>query len=331
MEVNNGQIIYPQNLKKYSGTVYGIKSKAKNNNNEIVSFRARIKIKNFKYSRYFQSRQEAEEDLIRINIENKLDIKNLMQDCGEYYKVKLYGNKEFLADKCDLHFIEAYIWRSTNNNYVTTNQDGKHVQFHNLILDHSPVMNCTVDHIDRDPKNNRRSNLRLVNKQTQAINRNPRNNAIQQGVHLDRNCWKASWTDEFNNAKTATFNINRFGYEIAKQLAITKRLEMELSLNHYRLALHNLPPLIPDEIEPEIPDGVNDEPVGFEPDEFEQKLIEILEMPDEPTDDEISELTDDETSELTDDETPELTDDETPELTDDEIDPDYNFEESNEI
>jgi len=39
------------------------------------------------------------------------------------------------------------------------------------------------------------------------------------------------------------FNINKLGYEVAKQLAIAKRLEIELSLNHYRLALHNLPPI----------------------------------------------------------------------------------------
>jgi len=39
------------------------------------------------------------------------------------------------------------------------------------------------------------------------------------------------------------FNINKFGYESARQLAIAKRLEKELTLNHYRLALHNLPPL----------------------------------------------------------------------------------------
>jgi len=31
-----------------------------------------------------------------------------MFDCGDHYSVKLPGGKEFLADKCDLHFIEAH-------------------------------------------------------------------------------------------------------------------------------------------------------------------------------------------------------------------------------
>jgi len=50
--------------------------------------------------------------------------------------------------------------------------------------------------------------------------------------------------------KNRKFNIHKFGHDIAKQLAITKRVEMELSLNNYRIALHELPPLEPWE-EPE--------------------------------------------------------------------------------
>jgi len=49
--------------------------------------------------------------------------------------------------------------------------------------------------------------------------------------------------------KNAHFNVNEFGHEVAKNLAINKRLEMELSLNHYRIALHGLPPLEPQEPE----------------------------------------------------------------------------------
>jgi len=53
MEVNNrdqnNQIIYPQNIKKYTGCVEEIQSRAKNGNNKIVSFSVRIKTINFKY------------------------------------------------------------------------------------------------------------------------------------------------------------------------------------------------------------------------------------------------------------------------------------------
>jgi len=58
--------------------------------------------------------------------------------------------------------------------------------------------------------------------------------AIQPGVTSNEKFWIANWLDELGIKKSVNFNINKFGYETAKQLAIAKRLEMELSLNHYR-------------------------------------------------------------------------------------------------
>jgi len=215
----------------------------------IISFRVRIRSPNFKFSKCFPSRQEAEEELIRQNIENRLDIKNIMFDCGDHYSVKLPGNKNFLADKCDLHFIKAHTW-SSNNNYANTNQNGKHIKFHNLILGHTPIMNSSIDHINQNPLDNRRVNLRLATCQTQNINWTPQNGTNQPGVKFYRKHWTATWVDECGNTKTANFNINKLGYEVAKQLAIAKRLEIELTLNHYCLALHNLPPLELQELDP---------------------------------------------------------------------------------
>jgi len=228
----------------------------------IVSYRVKIKSSNFKFNKSFPSRQEAEEELIRQNIKNNLEIKNIMFDRGDHYSVKLPGNKEFLADKCDLHFIENHIWFS-NTNYVTCNQNRSQIRFHNLILGYIPNANITVDHVNWNSLDNRRSNLRLANHQTQRINQIQRKGAIQPGVCLDRNYWRATWVNENRVQKSVSFNINKLGYEAAKQLAIAKRLEMELSLNHYRLALHNLPPLEPDE-----PDVLDEPDVPEEPDKI---------------------------------------------------------------
>jgi len=79
MEVNNvGQIIYPQNLRKYTGWIYENQSKAKGRNNKISSFSICIKTANFKYYKGFSSRVEAKVELIRQNIKNKLEIKNMI-------------------------------------------------------------------------------------------------------------------------------------------------------------------------------------------------------------------------------------------------------------
>jgi len=72
--------------------------------------------------------------------------------------------------------------------------------------------------------------------------------------------------DEQGIQKNAKFSINKYGYEIAKQLAIAKRLEIELTLNHYHLALHNLPPIEPPK--PEEPEVNYDFEEPEEPDEI---------------------------------------------------------------
>jgi len=61
-----------------------------------------------------------------------------MEDCGDHYKVCLPNGDKFLADKFNLHFIEAHNWCSINN-YVYCKQNGKFISFPNLVLDHIPT------------------------------------------------------------------------------------------------------------------------------------------------------------------------------------------------
>jgi len=161
---------------------------------------------------------------------------------------KLSGGKNFLADKIDLHFIEGHIWYSINSqNYVGCRQNKRCIMFYNLILNHTPTNNATVDHINQNPLDNRRINLRVATRQIQAINQTQRRGLNHSGVNFYKNHFVATWINKHGVQKTARFNIHKLGYEIAKQLAIDKRLEIELSLNHYLLALHGLPPLEPQE------------------------------------------------------------------------------------
>jgi len=109
MQVNNvgqhGEIIYPQNLKKYTGSIYENRSKARGKNGKISSFSVCIKVANFKYYKNFSSRVEAESKLRQQNIENNLEIKNILRDCGSHYAVRLFNGKEFLVDKINAPVI----------------------------------------------------------------------------------------------------------------------------------------------------------------------------------------------------------------------------------
>jgi len=99
------------------------------------------------------------------------------------------------------------------------------------------------------PLDNCRINLRIATKQIQRINQTQRRGTFQLEVYLNKNRFVTSWVDSLGVKKTANFSINKYGYEIAKQKAIDKRIEMGLTLNHYHLALLNLAPLEPQEPE----------------------------------------------------------------------------------
>jgi len=82
MEVNNvehhDQIIYPQNIRKYFGSIQPVRSKSKSDYKKVISFLVSIRTVNFKFYKNFPSRKVAESVLIRLNHENKLEIKNTL-------------------------------------------------------------------------------------------------------------------------------------------------------------------------------------------------------------------------------------------------------------
>jgi len=147
--------------------------------------------------------------LKKQNIENHIAIKNTMQDCGDHYAVLMVGGKEFLADKIDINFIEAFTWYCFTNKYVASHDNGPIIFFHNLILGHTPS-EITVDHTNRNGLDNQRSNFRVATKNIQAINRTPRNGLNQAGVTFHNNKWFASWLEENRVQKSVCFSINKF-------------------------------------------------------------------------------------------------------------------------
>ena len=75
-------------------------------------------------------------------------------------------NEKFYIDLLDFDKIKNYTWRKNNWGYICTtvieNNKKKSVFLHRLIMD---FPNKIIDHIDRNPLNNKRNNLRLVTEQ----------------------------------------------------------------------------------------------------------------------------------------------------------------------
>lgn len=122
-------------------------------------------------------------------------------------------------DEKDKYLLEKYKFWLKDGLYPQTKIDGKNTYIYHLILN----TNELVDHIDRNPLNNKRNNLRIATKSTNAMNSKLRsdNSSGIKGI---------SWRKEKNSWETY-ININkkriRLGYFKDIKEAALKRIEAE--------------------------------------------------------------------------------------------------------
>lgn len=142
--------------------------------------------------------------------------------------------------------------------------DGGRIRLHNLIMDFDPNdkknNGKTIDHINRNPLDNRKRNLRIVNNTIQSINRNKRSDnkydvtGIQyrdEGKHGKR--WVARWSEN-KKIKSKSFSVSKFGEEKAKQMSIDYRNKKIEELEDYREALKGIKKITITKYEIEIVD-----------------------------------------------------------------------------
>lgn len=106
----------------------------------------------------------------------------------------------FYYDAQDAELVDSYSWHMVNG-YVQTelgsrrNKDRKHLRLHRLIM--SAAKGELVDHTNRNPRDNRRFNLRSATKSTNGMNRSAQaNNASGfKGVtkRIIRGKWTGNW------------------------------------------------------------------------------------------------------------------------------------------
>jgi len=133
------------------------------------------------------------------------------------------SDKVIQIDEKDKDICE-YNWRISSNGYVRTTIDGERWFLHRCLL--RPEKGKEVDHINGNPLDNRRSNLRICSRRENVINSKPQKNKIYskfKGVTFSktekrRKRWVAAC--ELNGKRVT---IGRFYTEEEAKLAYNKK------------------------------------------------------------------------------------------------------------
>ncbi len=182
-------IIYPTSLVKYKGNIREIQRKKGN-----VSYLVRINYGEHTINKTCSKYEDASNFLKGYNIVNKLPIKNMIYEKADHLVVHLTKGQVCKVDKESIGIIQEYCWNAAYTEsghayYAATTINDSTVKLHNMIMKHTPTKKVTIDHIDCNPLNNRRDNLRPMTRHDQNIHRHPENAAKRKG-----------WGAEFKSA-----------------------------------------------------------------------------------------------------------------------------------
>jgi len=157
-------------------------------------------------------------------------------------------NKNFFIDKEDFDKIKEHCWYEAKNNYIVTKikKTNQNISIQNMILD--KPKNKIVDHINRNKYDNRRSNLRIVTKQQNTINKSKQQNNKSGivGVFFDnsRNKWVANlgfmgkkYRKRFDTKEEAHSKRKEYEKKYFKQYAPDLAVECGIDIKNYERVL----------------------------------------------------------------------------------------------
>ena len=120
-----------------------------------------------------------------------------------------------LVDDADYEMLSQYTWRKYKyNRSVNTSIKQKTVLMHRMIM--QPPKGKVVDHINGNPMDNRRSNLRICTQGENTLNRKPnyRGASSFKGVVKDGNRWQSTISKA-----GVSYNLGMYQYDVLAAIA----------------------------------------------------------------------------------------------------------------
>lgn len=160
---------------------------------------------------------------------------------NEYYEyndmillvmIRKRDNKRTIAsiDKQDYDRVSKHIWyphrdkRKPEHSIYCLSKGG--LRLHRFIINNFNITDQIIDHIDRNPLNNRRSNLRvvniLINNNNMSISRNNSSGIIGVRFRTERNKWESRILFE-DKIVTKLFNTKEEAIEHRKKMEKLKQ------------------------------------------------------------------------------------------------------------
>lgn len=156
-------------------------------------------------------------------------------DCYELEIINTNNkNVKTYIDKDDYERVKQYKWSLSihgNDIRVICSQKGMNRQYLHQFVMKNTEKNKVVDHIDRNPLNNRKNNLRIVSRSINSTNAKPRTESKSgiRGVYfrparpgVARASWICEWSDN-SGRHSKSFSISKYGEEEAFRLAASLR------------------------------------------------------------------------------------------------------------
>ena len=111
---------------------------------------------------------------------NRYDLEDM------YMRCTVKSGRSFLFDSDDFELISQYLWSIDKGGYVLGIKNGERVRLHRLLMD--APKHLVVDHMNGDPSDCRRENLRLTTQHKNTYNSSkPKTNTTGfKGVYFDK-------------------------------------------------------------------------------------------------------------------------------------------------